>query len=39
MDNEDQIRMGIEYMRSRSLWPDLQLLPLAIPAVLSGAGA
>jgi lipopolysaccharide/colanic/teichoic acid biosynthesis glycosyltransferase len=36
---EDQVRMDIEYVRSKSLWLDLQLLVLTIPAVLSGDGA
>jgi lipopolysaccharide/colanic/teichoic acid biosynthesis glycosyltransferase len=36
---EEQIRMDIEYVRNPSLWLDLKLLFLTIPAVLSGRGA
>jgi lipopolysaccharide/colanic/teichoic acid biosynthesis glycosyltransferase len=36
---EEQIGMDIEYVRNRSLWLDLKLLFLTIPAVLSGRGA
>src|SRR5438045_2307142 len=36
---EEQVRMDIQYVRSRSLWLDLRLLVLTIPAVLSGDGA
>jgi lipopolysaccharide/colanic/teichoic acid biosynthesis glycosyltransferase len=36
---EEQIRMDIEYVRSQSLWLDLKILLLTIPAVLSGRGA
>lgn len=36
---EEQIRMDIEYVRNQSLWLDLKILFLTIPAVLSGRGA
>lgn len=36
---EEMVRMDIEYARSRSLWLDLKLLLLTIPAVLRGSGA
>ncbi|MDP8923309.1 MAG: sugar transferase [Chloroflexota bacterium] len=36
---EEMIRMDIDYVRSRSLWLDVKLLFLTIPAVLSGRGA
>jgi lipopolysaccharide/colanic/teichoic acid biosynthesis glycosyltransferase len=36
---EEMIRMDIEYARSSSLWLDLKLLALTIPAVLQRHGA
>jgi lipopolysaccharide/colanic/teichoic acid biosynthesis glycosyltransferase len=36
---EEMIRMDLEYIRSASLWFDLKILFLTIPAVLSGRGA
>lgn len=36
---EDQILMDIRYVRNQSLWLDIQLLMLTLPAVLSGRGA
>jgi len=36
---DDQVRMDIEYIHNQSLWLDLKILLLAIPAVLSGKGA
>lgn len=36
---EEMIAMDIEYVRSRSLWLDIKILCLTIPAVLSGRGA
>ncbi|HEX2712054.1 MAG TPA: sugar transferase, partial [Candidatus Acidoferrales bacterium] len=36
---EEMIGMDIEYIRKASLWLDLKILLLTIPAVLSGKGA
>ena len=36
---EQMVRMDIEYVRTKSLWLDLRLLLLTVPAVLSGRGA
>jgi lipopolysaccharide/colanic/teichoic acid biosynthesis glycosyltransferase len=36
---EDMIRLDIEYVRNWSLWRDVRILLLTIPAVLSGRGA
>jgi len=36
---EEAIRLDVEYTRRQSLWLDLELLLLTIPAVLSGRGA
>jgi len=35
----DQVRLDVEYIRSESVWLDLKLLFLTIPAVLLGKGA
>jgi len=36
---EEMIAIDIDYVRSRSLWLDIKILFLTIPAVLSGRGA
>jgi lipopolysaccharide/colanic/teichoic acid biosynthesis glycosyltransferase len=36
---EAMIAMDVEYVRARSLWLDIKILCLTIPAVLSGRGA
>jgi lipopolysaccharide/colanic/teichoic acid biosynthesis glycosyltransferase len=36
---DEMVRMDIEYARCQSLWVDLKILLLTIPAVLSGDGA
>lgn len=36
---EEMMRMDIKYVRSQSIWLDLKLLMLTIPAVLRGSGA
>ena len=36
---DEMIRMDIEYVHAQSLWLDLKILLLTIPAVLSGKGA
>jgi lipopolysaccharide/colanic/teichoic acid biosynthesis glycosyltransferase len=36
---EGMVQMDIEYVRGRSLWLDMRLLLLTVPAVLSGRGA
>lgn len=36
---DEMARMDIQYTRNQSLWLDLKILLLAIPAVLSGKGA
>jgi len=35
----EQVRLDLEYIHNRSLWLDLKLLLLTIPAVFSGRGA
>jgi lipopolysaccharide/colanic/teichoic acid biosynthesis glycosyltransferase len=36
---EEWVRLDLEYVRTRSLWLDLKIFCLAIPAVLKGDGA
>lgn len=36
---DEMMRMDIKYVRSQSIWLDLKLLVLTIPAVLRGSGA
>ena len=36
---DDMVRMDIDYITHRSLWLDMKLLVLTIPAVLAGTGA
>jgi lipopolysaccharide/colanic/teichoic acid biosynthesis glycosyltransferase len=36
---DDMVRLDIQYIRSRSLWVDVKILLLTLPAVLSGRGA
>jgi lipopolysaccharide/colanic/teichoic acid biosynthesis glycosyltransferase len=39
IDFEGMVRLDLEYMRSESLWKDLKILLLTIPAVITGRGA
>lgn len=39
LDFENQVRLDVEYIRSNSLWLDIKLLLLTVPAVLLGKGA
>ncbi len=39
LDFDNQVRLDIEYIQSRSLWLDVKLLLLTVPAVLLGKGA
>jgi len=39
LDFENQVRLDIEYIQSSSIWLDIKLLFLTIPAVLLGKGA
>lgn len=39
LDFENQVRLDIEYIKSRNLWVDIKLLILTVPAVLLGKGA
>ena len=39
LDFQQQVELDIKYMRERSLWLDLKLIVMTIPAVLSGKGA
>jgi lipopolysaccharide/colanic/teichoic acid biosynthesis glycosyltransferase len=39
LDFKQQVELDIRYIRERSLWTDLKILVLTIPAVLSGKGA
>ena len=36
---EDMVRMDIEYIHNQSVWMDLKLLFLTVPAIFSGRGA
>lgn len=36
---DEMVRLDIEYVRSRSLWLDIKLLILTVPAVFAGRGA
>jgi lipopolysaccharide/colanic/teichoic acid biosynthesis glycosyltransferase len=36
---EDMVRLDLEYVRNQSLWLDIQILFLTIPAAISGQGA
>jgi lipopolysaccharide/colanic/teichoic acid biosynthesis glycosyltransferase len=36
---DDWVRLDIQYVRTRSLWVDLKLVALTIPAVITGRGA
>jgi lipopolysaccharide/colanic/teichoic acid biosynthesis glycosyltransferase len=39
LDFQQQVDLDIKYIRDRSLWLDLRLMLMTIPAVLSGKGA
>jgi lipopolysaccharide/colanic/teichoic acid biosynthesis glycosyltransferase len=39
LDFQQQVELDLRYIRERSLWLDLKLILLTIPAVLSGKGA
>jgi lipopolysaccharide/colanic/teichoic acid biosynthesis glycosyltransferase len=39
LDFQQQVELDVRYIRERSLWMDLKLMLLTIPAVLSGKGA
>ena len=39
LDFEQQVEMDVRYIHERSMWLDLKLLLLTVPAVLSGRGA
>jgi lipopolysaccharide/colanic/teichoic acid biosynthesis glycosyltransferase len=39
LDFQQQVDLDVRYIRERSLWLDLKLMLLTIPAVLSGKGA
>ncbi len=39
LDFQQQVDLDIKYIRERSLWMDLKLIMMTIPAVLSGKGA
>jgi lipopolysaccharide/colanic/teichoic acid biosynthesis glycosyltransferase len=39
LDFQQQVELDVRYIRERSLWLDLKLLLLTVPAVLSGKGA
>ena len=39
LDFESQVRLDIEYIKSRNIWVDIKLLFLTVPAVMLGKGA
>jgi lipopolysaccharide/colanic/teichoic acid biosynthesis glycosyltransferase len=39
LDFQQQVELDVRYIRERSLWLDVKLMVLTIPAVLSGKGA
>jgi len=39
LDFQQQVELDVRYIRERSMWLDLKLMLLAVPAVLSGKGA
>ena len=39
IDFEGQVRLDLQYIRSRSFWLDIKLLLKTVPAVLLGDGA
>ncbi len=39
LDFENQVRLDVEYIRSNSIWLDIKLLLLTVPAVFLGKGA
>jgi len=39
LDFQQQVELDVRYIRERSLWLDLKLMLLTVPAVLSGKGA
>jgi lipopolysaccharide/colanic/teichoic acid biosynthesis glycosyltransferase len=39
LDFQQQVELDIKYIRERSLWMDMRLMLMTIPAVLSGKGA
>jgi len=39
LDFQQQVELDVRYIRERSMWLDLKLMLLTIPAVLSGKGA
>jgi lipopolysaccharide/colanic/teichoic acid biosynthesis glycosyltransferase len=39
LDFEQQVELDVRYIRERTMWLDLKLIVLTIPAVLSGRGA
>jgi lipopolysaccharide/colanic/teichoic acid biosynthesis glycosyltransferase len=36
---EETVQLDVEYLRRQSIWHDLKVLLLTVPAVLSGRGA
>lgn len=39
LDFQQQVELDVRYIRERSLWTDMKLIVLTVPAVLSGKGA